>query len=160
MHSPHLQGICCRHGMGRSYQTNLPSQLPPCPCRAAVTLMILDYRILFGQAAAGGEAQKSFDTGSTAQAATTGAAAKASSVQAALRGRAPAQVARSCESQAPADMELEVPRLSSSSDDSAGELRQEQSVKGAGRAEAHVLRPSSSSVSAGGICSMSMVSFV
>ena len=84
--------------------------------------MILDYRILFGQAAAGAEAQKSFDAESTAQAVTTGAAAKACSVEAALRGRGPAKAGGSYESQAPADMELEVPRLSSSSDDSAGEL--------------------------------------
>ena len=96
--------------------------------------MILDYRILFGQAAAGGEAQKSFDTESPAQAVTTGAAAKACSVEAALKGRGPAKADGSCESQAPADMELEVPRLSSSSDDSAGERCQEQPVKGLGRA--------------------------
>ena len=92
--------------------------------------MILDYRILFGQAAAGGEAQKSFDTVSPAQVVTTGAAAKACSVESALKGRGPAKAGSSCESQAPADMELEVPHLSSSSDDSAGEPGQEQSAKG------------------------------
>ena len=94
--------------------------------------MILDYRILFGQAAAGGEAQKSFDTESPAQAVTTGAAAKACSVEAALKGRGPAKANGSCETQAPADMELEVPRLSSSSDDSAGERCQEQPWEGLG----------------------------
>ena len=116
--------------------------------------MILDYRILFGQAAAGGEAHKSFDTESTAQAVATGAAAKACSVEAALKGRGPAKADGSCDSQAPADMELEGPRLSSSSDDSAGELRQEQPVKGAGRSGYQVLCPSSSGNSGGGISSV------